>query len=279
MQTRNHFFLSRKWELDEKELRWKLNYLKATGAKYQILMFPEGTDFNERSKARSDTFADTNNLPKYNFVLNPKSTGFVYTLKQLRHYKIDAVYDITVGYPDILAKTEVDMLKNNKIPREIHYHVKKFDASAIPEGDEEIQQWLRERWDEKEERLKNFYFHREFKSLPNDEEVTTLSTVANGISSTHKPSFPSPEVFGDMYFTRFFLSQLFYTGQGSFFLFLCYFNWYCILWGIVAACWLHYLSVKTSGLDYMIMRHHKDPAFVTARNKNPMTQVTNRVER
>ncbi len=276
MQARNHFFLSRKWEVDETELQWKLNYLMATRSDYQLLMFPEGTDFNPKSKAISDAFADTNSLPKYKYVLNPKSTGFVYTLKKLRQYKIDAVYDVTVGYPDILAKTEVDMLKNSKIPREIHYHVIKYDTASLPEEDDDIEQWLRARWSEKEERLKSFYVHREFRNLPTDEEVTNHSSRTNGVSNGHS-SFEqssSSEVFGDMNFFRFFLSQLFYTAQGSFFLFLCYLSWYYILWGVVAACWLQYLSLKTPGLDYMIMRRLKDPDFIK-KVKNP-TQTTQR---
>ena len=268
MQARNHFFLSRRWEQDKRELNWKLNYLKAMDSKYQILMFPEGTDFNARNKAKSDAFAETNNLPKYKYVLQPKSTGFVYTLKTLKEYKIDAIYDITVGYPDILAKTEADMFMNRKIPREIHYHIKRFDASSIPESDEGIEKWLRGRWDEKEERLHSFYAHRQFRDLSTDSRETSAAQTSNNhqMKNGGTDSSASPEVFGNMNFWRFFLSQLFYTGHGSFFLFLCYLNWYCVIWGLLAACWLQYLSVRTVGLDFMIMRQNKDPEFVRQRN-------------
>lgn len=285
MQTRNHFFLSRKWESDERELRWKLTYLKATNSPYQILMFPEGTDFNPKSKGRSDTFAETNNLEKYDYVLQPKSTGFMYSMKTLREYKIDAVYDITVGYPDVLAKTEVDMFMNRKVPREIHYHIRKFDASSIPEDDEGITEWLRERWNEKEQRLKSFYTHREFRIMPFDEENSTNTSngiTSNGHANGHTPNDndhapqttssaarPQEYTSGDMSFVRFFLSQLFYTGQGSFFLYLCYIYWWCVVWGVVSACVLQYITMKTDGLDYMIMRKHADPEFRRGRGKPP----------
>ncbi len=266
MQTRNHFFLSRKWDKDEDELRWKLSYLKAMNSKYQILLFPEGTDLNEKSRSRSHEYSETNHLPKYEYVLQPKTTGFVYTLKTLRKYKIDAVYDVTVGYPDVLAKTEVDMFKNSKIPHEIHYHVKKHDVSAIPETDKGMDQWLRQQWEEKEERLKSFYTHREFRDQTSKSSSQSTNGVKNGHSDHRHPS--SPEVLANMSFSRFFLSQLFYTAQGSFFLFLCYWNWYCIVWGVLAALWLQYISVKTAGLDYMIMKNCKDPVFVQEREKS-----------
>ena len=262
MQARNHFFLSRKWDQDESELRWKLSYLKAMNTKYQILLFPEGTDFNEKSRSKSHKYSETNNLPKYEYVLQPKSTGFIYTLKTLRKYKIDAVYDVTVGYPDVLAKTEVDMFKNSKIPHEIHYHIKKHDISSIPETDKGIDQWLRQQWEEKEERLKTFYTHREFR------ETTSMSSKQSNDVKNGPSNHSSAEVFADMSFGRFFLSQLFYTAQGSFFLFLCYWNWYCIVWGVLAAAWLQYISVKAAGLDFIIMKNCKDPAFIQEREKN-----------
>lgn len=275
MQTRNHFFLSRKWEADERELQWKLTYLKATNSPYQILMFPEGTDFNPKSKGRSDTYADTNKLAKYDYVLQPKSTGFIYSLKRLREYKIDAVYDITVGYPDVLAKTEPDMFMNRKIPREIHYHIRKYDASSIPEDDEGITEWLRERWNEKEQRLKTFYTHREFRIMPFDKVTTNGHTPHENGHTTHHNGHshfnakPQEYTSGEMSFVRFFLSQLFYTGQGSIFLFLCYLYGWCIVWGLVSACVLQYISMKTEGLDYMIMSIHTDPEFRRVRGKPP----------
>ena len=258
MQTRNHFFLSRKWEKDEKELQEKLNYLKATNSKYQILMFPEGTDLTPHSKVKSDQYADSNDLPRYEYVLHPKSTGFTYTLKTLREYKIDAVYDITVGYPDVLAKTEVDMFVNNKIPREIHYHITRFDASTIPDTKQEMETWLRKRWHEKEERLHMFYTHREFHNLPrikSSEEISEGAAneyhTSNGASAV---SSRSPEVFGSVSFLRFFLSQLFYTGHTMIVVVLSYYlHWYFIILGIIIAFILQYITVYTAGLDYFIM--------------------------
>jgi len=39
--------------------------------------------------------------------------------------QLDAVYDITVGYPKLLAETELDLLKG-KFPSEIHFHVQRY---------------------------------------------------------------------------------------------------------------------------------------------------------
>ena len=37
---------------------------------------------------------------------------------------LDAIYDMTIAYPDNLPETEAD-LANGKIPTEIHFHIKR----------------------------------------------------------------------------------------------------------------------------------------------------------
>ena len=119
MQFRNHLFITRQWKKDKKEFAWKLNYINHTDSPYQLLMFPEGTDLTPEHKAKYDLFADANSWPRYDYCLHPKSTGFIYTLNALRKHKIDSVYDVTIGYPDILAKTEYDLVVEARIPREV----------------------------------------------------------------------------------------------------------------------------------------------------------------
>jgi lysocardiolipin and lysophospholipid acyltransferase len=37
---------------------------------------------------------------------------------------LDAIYDVTVAYPDHMPEKEED-LKHGKIPREVHFHIKR----------------------------------------------------------------------------------------------------------------------------------------------------------
>ena len=254
MQFRNYFFLSRCWEKDKKELMWKLNYLRATDSPYQILLFPEGTDFNAAHKAKSDEFAKAKGLPSYNYTLHPKSRGFIYTLKGLRHCKIDAVYDMTVGYPDNFMKTEADFLTNCNLPREIHYHVVRHDISTIPETDEEIEKWLRERWNEKEKRLQQFYANRKFSIQDNcgsaqsscgtiNQESSNTSAVQNGCTD------------GECLNVWVFLwKQFFYTGSTALVLFLCMQHWLFMLYTFYCLLATVYLTHFSDGMDFSAMR-------------------------
>lgn len=41
----------------------------------------------ENSKARSNEFAEKNGLPKYEYVLHPRTTGFTFVVERLREGK------------------------------------------------------------------------------------------------------------------------------------------------------------------------------------------------
>lgn len=69
---------------------------------------------------------------------------------------LDAVHDITVAYPKNIPQTERHLVLG-LFPREIHFHVRRYPASALPAGSEALQAWCQERWAEKEQRLRDFY--------------------------------------------------------------------------------------------------------------------------
>uniref|UniRef100_A0A673HW31 Acyltransferase C-terminal domain-containing protein n=1 Tax=Sinocyclocheilus rhinocerous TaxID=307959 RepID=A0A673HW31_9TELE len=123
----------------------------------QLLLFPEGTDLTENTRARSDEFAEKNGLPKYEYVLHPRTTGFTFIVDTLRKGdNLDAVHDITVAYPQNIPQTERHLLLG-LFPREIHFHVRRFSAACLPSSAEQLQRWCQERWREKEQRLCAFY--------------------------------------------------------------------------------------------------------------------------
>lgn len=162
MQFMCHIFVTRKWEKDQPELCEKIHYLNGLDYPVQLLLFPEGGDLTYKTKKRSDDYADKNGLPRYTYCLHPRTTGFAYIMNALRSGGLDAVYDVTIGYPDIIAKTEVEFGKGI-IPREVHFHMRSYDAKDLPEDDDGLAKWCKERWREKEERLSDFYTHREFR--------------------------------------------------------------------------------------------------------------------
>ena len=42
-------------------------------------------------------------------------------------------------------------------PKEVHFHVTHYPSSTLPSSDEELSEWLKKRWREKEEMLTQFY--------------------------------------------------------------------------------------------------------------------------
>ncbi|KAK1791231.1 hypothetical protein P4O66_013251, partial [Electrophorus voltai] len=114
----------------------------------------------DNSRARSDKFADENGLPRYEYVLHPRTTGFTFIVDTLRKGdNLDAVHDITVAYPENIPQTERHLLSGS-FPREIHFHVQRHAVASLPRQPELLEAWCRERWAEKEQHLRTFYAAR-----------------------------------------------------------------------------------------------------------------------
>ena len=207
MQLSCFLFISRKWERDRTEFQNKLYYFNAIDYPIQILLFPEGGDLTPHSRKRSDDYAKKNDLPRYQYCIHPRTTGFNYVMNALRDGGLDAVYDITIGYPDALPKTEVDPYRGF-YPKEVHFHVRSFDNEDIPEDEEGMKEWLGDRWSEKEERLRDFYTHSEFRDAVSDDahaskdEPLTNGHVANNIATNNIASHRSTERSAEVYLPR-----------------------------------------------------------------------------
>ncbi|KAK5608802.1 Lysocardiolipin acyltransferase 1 [Crenichthys baileyi] len=157
MQVACFVFIQRRWEMDKKHLENMLDYFCDIREPLQLLLFPEGTDLTENTRAKSDAFAVQNNLPKMEYVLHPRTTGFTFIVDRLRKGEnLDAVHDITVAYPKNIPQTERHLILG-QFPREIHFHVRRYPVSSLPSSSSELESWCRERWAEKEIRLRDFY--------------------------------------------------------------------------------------------------------------------------
>jgi lysocardiolipin and lysophospholipid acyltransferase len=165
MQAAGFFFLERKWERDRPHMAELLHYFNdpCIDEPLILLLFPEGTDLTSDTKSRSDKFAAAHQLPEYNFVLHPRTTGFCYLVSELRAAgAIDSIHDITVGYPAGLIQDESD-LADGKMPKEVHFSIKRYPIDTVPTGEkDELSGWLNERWAEKETKLKQFYLDGQF---------------------------------------------------------------------------------------------------------------------
>ena len=66
---------------------------------------------------------------------------------------IDAIDDVTIAYDGKFPITELDLLKG-LFPKTVHFHVKRHKLNEIPQDEQQIGDWLRKCWDDKENRLK-----------------------------------------------------------------------------------------------------------------------------
>jgi lysocardiolipin and lysophospholipid acyltransferase len=157
-QMLRYIFLSRKWEHDEAHLTTMLQLI-GSERKYSLLLFPEGTDFNEKGRAASKAFAEKQNLPQYQFILHPRTTGFIHCLKQLRASSttpLQAVYDVTMAFRGPIAQSEVALAAGNT-PKQIFCHIQRVDVASLAEDSTALDAWVKQRFATKEKVLSLFY--------------------------------------------------------------------------------------------------------------------------
>ncbi|XP_034051071.1 lysocardiolipin acyltransferase 1 isoform X2 [Thalassophryne amazonica] len=118
MQVACFVFIHRRWDVDKKHMENMLDYFCDIREPLQLLLFPEGTDLTGEN--------------------------------------LDAIHDITVAYPKNIPQTERHIILGH-FPREIHFHVHRFPVSSLPTSSSDLESWCRERWAEKEVRLRDFY--------------------------------------------------------------------------------------------------------------------------
>ncbi|EYC29018.1 hypothetical protein Y032_0007g3547 [Ancylostoma ceylanicum] len=185
MACNSFIFLDRSFGTDRSRLDSMLDYYAKCGFNYQILLYPEGTDKCPLATERSRKFAEENELVHYEYVLHPRTTGFVHMIQNMRKAKyIDHIYDVTIGFGDCIVQSEVDFAVHGVCPKDVHYQVRKLNIADLPKGDKELGEWLVELWKEKEEKLRRFYMldrkNRMFENTPNGREYEMSNSVFAG---------------------------------------------------------------------------------------------------
>ncbi|KAG8068119.1 hypothetical protein GUJ93_ZPchr0005g14525 [Zizania palustris] len=171
--------VERKWEIDEPLIRKRLSELKNPHDPLWLAVFPEGTDYTEKKCIKSQEYAAEHGLPILNNVLLPKTKGFNCCLQELRG-SIDSVYDITIAYKHRLP-TFLDNVYGID-PSEVHIHVKIIQLSDIPASEDEVADWLIERFELKDKLLSDFSTLGCFPNEGTESELSTLKCAANFVA-------------------------------------------------------------------------------------------------
>lgn len=77
LQALRFLFLHRNLERDGPHMAALLGYLRDSRYPLVLLLFPEGTDLSRDNLAKSHAFARERGLPEYQYVLHPRTSGFV----------------------------------------------------------------------------------------------------------------------------------------------------------------------------------------------------------
>ncbi|XP_018565137.1 lysocardiolipin acyltransferase 1-like [Anoplophora glabripennis] len=157
MQLACFVYIKRCWLLDKEILQRYVDYVADISYKHSLLVFPEGTDFTEDTKKNSDDFAARNNIQKYDYVLHPRTKGFTFLAHQLLlKNNLDAVYDVTLVYPDTVPQREKVLLMGY-FPRVVKVHFARYPKSVLPKSEPGLKEFLERRWLDKERTIKEFY--------------------------------------------------------------------------------------------------------------------------
>jgi 1-acyl-sn-glycerol-3-phosphate acyltransferase len=164
-------FMSRKFATDQSRLAYRLRKLKTRHAStvagggnvlsalnpMWLMLFPEGTNLSGNGRRKSAAWAKKTGLRDPQHVLLPRSTGMYFCIKELGN-TIDYIYDCTVAYEGIPRGGYgeehfglVGTYFQGQPPKSVNFHWRRFRVADIPlDTAEEFDEWLRERWYEKD---------------------------------------------------------------------------------------------------------------------------------
>ncbi|KAK7487002.1 hypothetical protein BaRGS_00021672 [Batillaria attramentaria] len=234
MQCAGFLFLQREWSKDKHWISRALRYFSGSGTHPQFLLFPEGTDFCENGLAKSRSFAEQNGYPIYDYVLHPRTTGFIHFVNEMKENKIlDSVLDVTVAYPKDIIHGEADLAKG-LAPQEVHFSVENHPVSDLPQSADKLEDWLRDLWRQKEAKLEKYY--------TDDAKVFSMNGEKPYVSEAKEASVREL-LWMVVVFWALFLSVVFYA-----LVVFPLFKWYCVL----SAATFVFLGKYYGGVDALL---------------------------
>ena len=164
MQNYRFIFMSRKWQHDRETLVHRLGELDASPLPYNLILFPEGTNFTANTRGKSQVFGAKVGKAPLDHALLPHTTGLRQCILSLRP-SLDVLYDVTMGYSGVAANEYAesayglkDIFLEGKYPRLVDIHVRAFKVQDIPVDDEQqFDLWLDRVWREKDALLAGYY--------------------------------------------------------------------------------------------------------------------------
>ncbi|KAJ6895753.1 1-acyl-sn-glycerol-3-phosphate acyltransferase PLS1-like [Populus alba x Populus x berolinensis] len=147
-------FLDRNWAKDEGKLKSSFQELKDFPGSFWLTIFVEGTRMTPGKLLAAQEFAVSKGLPVPKNVLIPRTKGFVSAVQYMRPF-VSAVYDVTVAVPKGHPIPSVKRFLKRQ-PSVVHFHIKRYATKGLPESDEGVAQWCKDRFVVKDALLEEF---------------------------------------------------------------------------------------------------------------------------
>lgn len=142
-------FVERDWARDQHKIARLFGKFKAEGIPIFLVSFLEGTRKTDAKHAKAVAFAQERGLYVPRNTMVPRTKGFVATLSGLRSH-LDAVHDVTIAYHGPIPSL-VECFAGRT--RRIDVHVRRYPVASLPEGEEQLTTWVRDRFKEKDDLL------------------------------------------------------------------------------------------------------------------------------
>jgi len=170
MNMMGQVFLKRNWELDKSKVESAFDFLLKSKIPAQISLLPEGTRISEKKRLECLEFSKERGIsPAFKQVLIPRAKGFAAIVDHMEGSHFKYVYDITLGYVDGPVRLR-DIFLSSLTGKKILFNVKRIALVDIPSKQEEVQQWLYDRFYRKDKLISSMKLNRRFDGEPIIEE-------------------------------------------------------------------------------------------------------------
>jgi 1-acyl-sn-glycerol-3-phosphate acyltransferase len=146
-------FVKRDWMRDKASIERTFSKYIDNDIPLFLISFLEGTRKTPDKWAESQAFAHERGLYVPQHTMVPRTKGFAATVQGLRTH-VDAVYDITIGYPDGDPPSPFSCYAA-RVDR-LEMRLQRHPIDTLPEGADALADWAQARFREKDEHLAQF---------------------------------------------------------------------------------------------------------------------------
>ena len=178
-------FVKRDWAKDSQRIDALFRKYKESQIPLFLVSFLEGTRRTPDKLKKAQVYAKEQNLHVPQHSLVPRTKGFVASMEGL-HEHLDAVYDVTLGYPQDTVPTLLTCITARLSGYDIH--VKRYPITELPKDADGLNAWVMDRFQEKDERMVNYHTQKCFPGPSNTFSIPAADWLVPE-KSRNRPEF------------------------------------------------------------------------------------------